>query len=50
MKNLPARPHLDHLKKQAKRLIEDVRHGEMPKAPKIERPMIAGSARLPQAG
>ena len=30
--------------------VEDVRHGEMPKAPKIERPMIAGSARLPQAG
>ena len=27
MKNLPDRPHLDHLKKQARRLLDDVRHG-----------------------
>jgi ubiquinone/menaquinone biosynthesis C-methylase UbiE len=26
--------------------VEDVRHGEVPKAPKIERPMIIGTARL----
>jgi ubiquinone/menaquinone biosynthesis C-methylase UbiE len=26
--------------------LEDVRHGEVPKVPKIERPMIIGSARL----
>jgi ubiquinone/menaquinone biosynthesis C-methylase UbiE len=31
-------------------LVEDVRHGEVPKAPKIERPMITGAARLPEAG
>jgi ubiquinone/menaquinone biosynthesis C-methylase UbiE len=30
-------------------LVEDVRHGEVPKAPRIERPMIAGTARLPEA-
>jgi ubiquinone/menaquinone biosynthesis C-methylase UbiE len=29
--------------------VEDVRHTEVPKAPKIERPMISGTARLPQA-
>lgn len=29
-------------------LVEDVRHGEVPKAPRIERPMIAGTARLPE--
>jgi ubiquinone/menaquinone biosynthesis C-methylase UbiE len=26
--------------------VEDVRHGEVPRAPKIERPMIIGTARL----
>jgi len=30
--------------------VEEVRHGEVPKAPKIERPMIVGTARIPQAG
>jgi ubiquinone/menaquinone biosynthesis C-methylase UbiE len=30
--------------------VEDVRHGEVPKAPRTERPMIIGTARLPQAG
>jgi hypothetical protein len=30
--------------------VEQVRHGEVPKAPKIERPMIIGAARLPTAG
>jgi ubiquinone/menaquinone biosynthesis C-methylase UbiE len=29
-------------------LVEDVRHTEVPKAPRIERPMIAGIARLPE--
>jgi SAM-dependent methyltransferase len=28
-------------------LVEDVRRGEVPKAPKIERPMISGAARRP---
>jgi ubiquinone/menaquinone biosynthesis C-methylase UbiE len=31
-------------------LVEDVRHTEVPKAPRIERPMIAGTARLPETG
>jgi ubiquinone/menaquinone biosynthesis C-methylase UbiE len=30
--------------------VEDVRHGEVPKVPMIERPMIIGTARLPQSG
>ena len=30
--------------------IEDVRHGEVPKVPSIERPMIIGTARLAQTG
>ena len=30
-------------------LVEDVRHGEVPKAPRIERPMIAGTALLPES-
>jgi ubiquinone/menaquinone biosynthesis C-methylase UbiE len=30
--------------------VEHVRHGEVPKAPRIERAMITGTARLPQAG
>jgi len=29
--------------------VEQVRHGEVPKAPKVERPMITGIARIPQA-
>jgi len=29
--------------------VESVRHGELPKAPKIERPMIVGAARRPGA-
>jgi len=28
-------------------LVEDVRRGEVPNAPKIERPMVTGTARLP---
>jgi ubiquinone/menaquinone biosynthesis C-methylase UbiE len=28
--------------------VEDVRHGEVPRAPRIERPMIVGSARRPE--
>jgi len=31
-------------------LVEDVRHTEVPKAPRIERPMIAGTARLTGTG
>jgi len=31
-------------------LVEDVRHGEVPKAPSIERPMIVGTACLREAG
>ena len=27
--------------------VESVKHGEVPKAPKVERPMIVGSARRP---
>jgi SAM-dependent methyltransferase len=27
--------------------VENVRHGEVPKAPRIERPMITGTTRLP---
>ena len=27
--------------------LDDLRHGEVPKAPTIERPMIIGTARLP---
>jgi ubiquinone/menaquinone biosynthesis C-methylase UbiE len=30
--------------------VEDVRHGEVPKVPRIERPMIIGTARLAPAG
>ena len=30
--------------------VEHVRHGEVPRAPRIERPMITGTARLPRAG
>jgi ubiquinone/menaquinone biosynthesis C-methylase UbiE len=30
--------------------VEGVRHGEVPKAPQIERPMIVGTARLAQSG
>jgi hypothetical protein len=30
--------------------VEDVRHGEVPKVPTIERPMIVGTARLPLTG
>jgi SAM-dependent methyltransferase len=30
--------------------VEDVRHGEVPRAPRIERPMITGTARLPRPG
>lgn len=30
--------------------VQDVRHGEVPRAPKVERPMIIGTALLPQAG
>ena len=30
-------------------VVEDVRHDEVPKAPKIERPMIVGTARLPES-
>jgi ankyrin repeat protein len=48
MKNLPARPHLDHLKKQAKRLLEDVRHGE-PDALERVRLALPGAARLDHA-
>ena len=29
--------------------VEDVRHGEVPKVPSIERPMIIGTARLTPA-
>jgi hypothetical protein len=29
--------------------VEDVRHGEVPNAPAIERPMISGIARIPRA-
>jgi ubiquinone/menaquinone biosynthesis C-methylase UbiE len=28
--------------------VEDVRHGEVPRAPRIERPLIVGTARLPE--
>jgi hypothetical protein len=28
--------------------LDDLRHGEVPKAPTIERPMIIGTARLPE--
>lgn len=48
MKNLPARPHLDHLKKQAKRLLEDMRHGE-PDALERVRLALPGAARLDHA-
>jgi len=45
MKNLPARPHLDHLKKQAKRLLEDVRRG-VPEALERVRLALPAAARL----
>ena len=45
----PNRATLDSLTSSPLR-VEDVRHGEVPKAPRIERPMIAGAARLPGAG
>jgi ankyrin repeat protein len=48
MKNLPARPHLDHLKKQAKRLLEDVRHG-VPDALERVRVALPAAARLDHA-
>ncbi len=48
MKNLPARPHLDHLKKQAKRLLEDVRHG-VPDALERVRLALPAAARLDHA-
>ncbi|MGN6706571.1 MAG: ankyrin repeat domain-containing protein [Rhodanobacter sp.] len=51
MKKLPARPHLDHLKKQAKSLLDDVRRGApdalervrlaLPAAARFDHPAIA---------
>jgi ubiquinone/menaquinone biosynthesis C-methylase UbiE len=41
----PNRATLDTIESSPLR-VEDVRHGEVPKAPKIERPMIIGTARL----
>jgi ankyrin repeat protein len=45
MKNLPARPHLGHLKKQAKRLLEEVRGGA-PDALERVRLALPAAARL----
>ena len=45
----PNRATLDTISASPLR-VEDVRHGEVPKAPSIERPMIVGTARLPSAG
>jgi len=44
-------PHRDTLREiEASPLaVESVRHGELPKSPKIERPMIVGAARRPGA-
>jgi ubiquinone/menaquinone biosynthesis C-methylase UbiE len=41
----PNRATLDTIASSPLR-VEEVRHGEVPKAPKIERPMIIGTARL----
>lgn len=48
MKILPARPHLDHLKKQAKLLLEGVRHGT-PEALERMRLALPAAARLDHA-
>jgi ubiquinone/menaquinone biosynthesis C-methylase UbiE len=45
----PNRATLDTIASSPLR-VEDVRHGEVPKVPKIERPMIVGTARLAPAG
>jgi ankyrin repeat protein len=49
MKTLPARPHPGHLKKQAKRLLDDVRHGA-PEALERVRLALPAAARLDHAG
>jgi ankyrin repeat protein len=48
MKTLPARPHLDHLKRQAKSLLEDVRRGA-PEALERMRLALPAAARLDHA-
>ena len=45
----PNRATLDTITSSPLR-VEDIRRGEVPKVPRIERPMITGTARLPQAG
>ena len=45
----PNRATLDTITSSPLR-VEDVRHGEVPKAPSIERPMIVGTACLREAG
>jgi len=48
MKTLPARPHLDHLKKQAKTLLDGIRRGD-PEALERIRLALPAAARLDHA-
>jgi hypothetical protein len=43
----PGRPTLAAIGASAL-TVESVRHGQVPRAPQIERPMIVGTARLPR--